>query len=210
MTTARATDGDTVVLKNVSWELYGQLRDDPRRGRVRMTYLDGELALMSPSGPHERINRLLEQLVGQWCDVQEIARACFGSTTYRRESHQAGLEPDTCFYLENEPLVRGREDLDLAIDPPPDLAIEVDIASSSEPRMTIYASLGVPEVWQTDGERLTFWELTPAGHYVERSESRALPGLRAEQLVRFLERRQHVDDTTLLREFAAWARQMTP
>jgi Uma2 family endonuclease len=210
MSIAEASDGDTIVLRNVSWELYETLRDDPERVRIRMSYLDGELSLMSPSGPHERINRLLEQFVGRWCDVHNIPRACFGSTTYRREAQQAGLEPDTCFYIENEPLVRGREELDLTIDPPPDLAIEVDISSTSEPRMSIYAHLGVPEVWRTDGKRITFWKLSSGDHYIETAGSLSLPGLKADQLLPFLQRRQSVDDTTLLREFVEWAQQQLP
>lgn len=200
---AQPRDGDVIHLRNVDWSLYTQLRDDPARARIRMTYLDGELSLMSPSGPHERINRLLERLVCAWCEVHNLPIATFGSTTFRRETQQAGLEPDTCFYLEHEALVRSREEIDLAIDPPPDLAIEVDITSSSEPRMTIYAHLGVPEVWRTDGDSLAFHELQPNGEYRPIPVSRALPGLRAVDLQPFLDRRLEVDETTLLKEFRA-------
>jgi Uma2 family endonuclease len=197
-------DGDIIELGNVSWELYSQLRDDPVRARIRMSYLDGELSLMSPSGPHERINRLLERLVWAWCEVHDLPIASFGSTTFRREP-QAGLEPDTCFYLEHEPLVRAREDLDLAIDPPPDLAIEVEISSRADQRMKIYASLGVPEVWRTDGDSVSFTILQPDGDYRDVAESRSLPGLSASDLARFLEQRLTTDETTLLRDFRAWA-----
>lgn len=201
MSTATRSDGGSVFLQNVSWELYTQLRDDPERDRVRMTYQQGVLELMSPSGPHERINRILERLIGVWCEVHEIPMASFGSTTYRSERRRLGLEPDSCFYFENEAAVRGHEEIDLTIQPPPDLAIEVDISSSSTRRMSIYAGLGVPEVWRTDGEGLWMFHLDESGEYVEIAESQALARLRPEDLTSFLAKRLELDDTTLGRQF---------
>jgi Uma2 family endonuclease len=158
LTTAQ-TDGDYVVLRNVSWELYQALRDDPERDGVRMTYYQGVLELMSPSGPHERLNRTLGGLVETWCEAHEIPYANFGSTTYREEHAKAGLEPDTCYYIQHEAEMRNNEEVDLSRDPPSDLALEVDIKSSTKGRMPIYAELGVPEVWRLTADSLRMYRL---------------------------------------------------
>jgi Uma2 family endonuclease len=200
LTTAQ-TNGDRVVLRNVSWELYKELRDDPERDRVRMTYYRGVLELMSPSGPHERMNRTLEDLVQAWCEAHEIRYANFGSTTYREEAAKAGLEPDTCYYIQHEAEMRNNEEVDLTRDPPPDLALEVDFRSSSKGRMPIYAALGVPEVWRLNADSLRMYRLTEAGVYEEIASSLALPGLHPDLLMRFLQRRGEIDTMSLRREF---------
>jgi Uma2 family endonuclease len=208
-TAIKTTDGERFVLHDVSWDLYVSLRDDPTQTRVRMTYHRGVLELMSPSGPHEKIKRILEKFIDVWCEVHNFSMASFGSTTYRSEANKSGLEPDTCFYFENEPLVRNREDIDLRSDPPPDLAIEVDINSSSVGRLPIYAGLGVPEVWRTDGEWLKVYRLKH-GLYEELTESEALPDLPLWKLTEFLARRLETDELTLIREFRVWAATQKP
>lgn len=207
--TATRTDGDRFVLRDVSWERYIDLRDDPTQLRVRMTYFRGVLELMSPSGPHERINRLLEGLLRAWCEAQNIPVAGYGSTTYRREQSEAGLEPDSCFYIEHEAVIRNHEEVDLSIDPPPDLSIEVDIRASSIGRLPIYAALSVPEVWRTNGDWLKIYRLEE-GEYVEVPASVSLPGFSAVQAMKFLARRTEQDETTLIREFRAWAASQKP
>ena len=209
LATTTRTDGDRVFLRNVSWDLYTQLRDDPERDRVRMTYDDGVLELMSPSGPHERLNRTLQGLVETWCEVHRIPYANFGSTTYRKQRAKAGLEPDTCFYIQHEAEVRNHEEVDLTRDPPPDLALEVDIRSNSQGRMPIYARLGVPEVWRLGADSLRMYQLTDARKYDEIPSSLALPGLRPEFLLQFLQRRGEIDTGSLMREFAAAAADST-
>ncbi len=201
-------DGDCIVLRDISWERYLELRDDPAQMRVRMTFHNGVLELMSPSGPHERINRLLEGLLRAWCEGQNISLASFGSTTYRLEKSKAGLEPDSCYYIEHAAEMRNREEVDLSIDPPPDLAIEVDIRASSLGRLPIYASLGVPEVWRTNGEWLKIYRLEEAA-YVEVPASLSLPGFSSTAVMQFLERRNE-DEISLIREFRTWAAAQTP
>ena len=205
MSTAAVRDGERIALRNVSWDLYTQLRDDPERGGIRMTYRRGLLELMSPSGPHERVNRLLESLVAEWCVHHRIPRATFGSTTYRREDRASGLEPDSCFYFENESLVREMEEIDLDVQPPPELAIEVEISHpAGSVRMEIYADLGVKEVWRTNGTWLRMFRLTADGRYSEVTESVALPPLTPDDLMMFLGRRGEMDETSLTLEFRRW------
>jgi Uma2 family endonuclease len=209
MSTVLARDGERVLLRNVDWRLYTLLRDDPERRNVRMTYYQGVLELLSPSGPHERINRILQQLVTEWCQVHGIEYASFGSTTYRSETLSLGLEPDTCFYFQNEALVRDHEEIDLETDPPPDLAIEVDISTSSQRRLLLYTELGVPEVWRTNGEQLEMLALGRSSKYRKIAGSRALPGLSPADLMRFLARRYELGEAALVREFRAWAEEST-
>ena len=96
----------------------------------------------------------LGRIIDILAEELEIPYDAGGSTTHKREDLAKGLEPDQCYYIRNEPLIRGRMELDLTHDPPPDLAIEIDISRSSVTRLGIYAALGVPEVWRYDGEAL--------------------------------------------------------
>ena len=120
---------------------------------------------MSPSSMHERYNCLFRRMIETLTEELAIPIKGAGSTTFKREDLERGLEPDSCFYLANERRIRGKRELDLTIDPPPDLAIEIDITSSSLDRQGIYAALGVPEIWRFDGESLRVYQLQPDGTY---------------------------------------------
>src|SRR5690242_6163270 len=124
-----ASDGSTICLHNVPWDTYAALRDDLDNRNLRMTYNQGWLQLMSPSKLHERLGGLLGRLIEAWTEQAGIEVQNCRCVTLRRQKHERGLEPDNCFYIEHEPVVRGRDELDLDRDPPPDLAIEVDVAS---------------------------------------------------------------------------------
>lgn len=202
-------DGDCIVLRDISWERYIELRDDPAQTRIRMTYHHGVLELMSPSGPHEKIKRLLEQLIDAWCEVHKIRAIPFGSTTYRDEGAEAGLEPDSCYYVQNATVIGDKEDLDLEVDPPPDLAIEVDITRNSVGRLPIYADLGVPEIWRTNGDWFRIYRLVNQG-YIEVSQSEVFPDLPMIDFVRFLRERKAFELTSLVPEFRIWAAAQKP
>ena len=128
------------------------------------------------------------------------------STTFSREDLERGLEPDECYYIQHELLVRGKNALDLAHDPPPDLAIEVDITSSSINRMAIYAALGVAEVWRFDGETLRIFGLGSDGKYEEAEESSCFPFLPWREFIQFLDEIPEQDETSLARSFQSWVR----
>src|SRR5205807_6103105 len=119
------------------------------------------------------------------------------STTFRREAKRRGLEPEECYWIQNAALMQSRKDFDLERDPPPDLAVEVDITSSSLDRMGIYASLGVPEVWRFDGEMLTVHLLQAEETYAPSERSRALPELPPDEVRRFLRLIDEQDETSL-------------
>jgi Uma2 family endonuclease len=128
-----------------------------------------------------------------------------GSTTYRRGDIGRGFEPDASFYIWNEERIRGKPGIDLSVDPPPDLIIEVDITSPSLDKFPIYAHLGVHEVWRHDGERLAIFELR-GEEYVEISASRTLPPLSGEALSSFVEESTSVDIATWMRRVREWSR----
>src|SRR5262249_27775182 len=123
------------------------------------------------------------------------------STTFKRQSIERGLEPDECFWIQNEPFVRGKMELDLLLDHPPDLAIEIDISRSSLDRLAIYARLKVPEVWTFDGESLRIRVLDANGQYAESTVSRSWPKLAVQDLAAFLQPDPDLDDTTRVRQF---------
>src|SRR5262245_28553543 len=131
-----------------------------------------------------------------------------GSTTMRRRKKQRGIEADACFWIANAHRMAGRRRLDLRQDPPPDLAIEVDVTHSSMDRMSIYAALGVPEVWRLDGDTLTFHVLGTEGTYSPAEHSRSFPVVSPGDLLPFLqETRTAGDQNPVLQRFRQWVRQ---
>jgi Uma2 family endonuclease len=96
----------------------------------------------------------------------------------------------------------GRRRLDLSRDPPPDLAIEVDVTNSSLDRMSIYATLGVPEVWRLVGDALTFHVLNARGVYRRSRHSQLFSQMTPSDFLPFLqEARQAGDETPALLRF---------
>ena len=130
-----------------------------------------------------------------------------GSTTWSREDLKRGLEPDECYYIQSEARVRGKTRIDLTIDPPPDLAIEIDITSPSLDRLSIYASLGVPEVWRFDGTQLWIYVLQPDGYGIQ-DRSTVLPVLDRTKLLDILGRRTQLGENALIRELRRWVRDL--
>ena len=173
---------DQVILPEVSWETYRRLRDAVGNDSIRMIYLDGTLTLMSPALRHDRPSRLLEQLVRGVAAGLGMKLMSIGSATLRRAEVPGGgvgKEPDIAFYLgDDERRMRLREDLDLAADPPPTLAIEIDNTRNSAPALTVYARLGVPEVWRYSVSKRSIWMGRLDGStYQEVARSVALPKL---------------------------------
>ena len=198
--------GQTIILHGVSWETYKSLTADHRdRSAPRFAYDRGELEILSPSPEHESINRCLALLVEVVAEEFDIDVRDLGSTTFRRENLERGFEPDSCFYIQNEERIRGKDRIDLEVDPPPDLVIEIDITSPSLDKLSIYARLGVPEVWRYDGKSTAILRLERTD-YVEVVESTILPPLTSAILSRFVEKGRVLRRTAWLREIREWAR----
>lgn len=196
------------VLEGIRFETYERLLEDLRDRRVSLTYDRGVLEIMSPSQQHERIKYLLGRLIGAMTLELGIPILGGGSTTFRRGDLQKGLEPDECFWVQNEAKIRGRMELDLRVDPPPDLAIEVDIHSRSVNRMVIYGAIGVPEVWRYQDERVTVHLRRQDGSYRESGTSACFPWLSMPDLTNWLARAcsGEQDETSLMRAFQEWVR----
>jgi Uma2 family endonuclease len=194
------------VLRAVDWPTYQKVSDALTGRHVRLTY-DGEnLEFMTISPEHANCSRLIARFVVVLTEELNVPLKSFGDMTCDREDAQRGLEPDECFYLEHEPLVRSKDRIDFAIDPPPDLAVEVEISRSSRNRMDIYAKLRMVEVWRYNGHALRVYQLTTAGTYAEADQSKYFPNVPIGQLASFLQRRGEVDENSLIRSFRTWVR----
>ena len=166
-----------VILSNISWQTFEQLLKELGDNRAtRLAYNEGLFEIMTPLGPHENNNRFIESLIGAIADELNLNIKRFGSLTLKREKKLKGAEPDSCYYLQNEPLVRSKQEIDLDNDPPPDLVLEIDITSGSLDKKPIYAAIGVPELWRYDGNKLDVFVLEPLKrNYLSVSQSPTFP-----------------------------------
>jgi Uma2 family endonuclease len=196
------------LIHAADWVTYQKFLDAVGDRNVRITYDRGNLELMSPLPIHE----IFKTWFGRFLDLLALelricVKAC-GSTTFKKEELERGLEPDECFYLMSAAKVRDWGALDLEHDPPPDLAIEVDITSSYLDRLGIYAALKVPELWRFDGETLRVFKLGANGVYELCESSPSLPFLPMGELIPFLHQgAAATDDGEVLRSFLTWVRE---
>ncbi|HVA46141.1 MAG TPA: Uma2 family endonuclease [Pirellulales bacterium] len=196
-----------VRLSNIDWQTYLTLRDNDDNRNVRMTYDRGILEIMSPSKRHERVGYLLGRFIDEWTDAFSIRVQACRSMTFHRQDEERGLEPDNCYYLERVEQVLDREEIDLACDPPPDLAIEVDVKSGSRGRLPIYASLGVPEVWRWWNDGIEVYRLGRRSRYQRRDASEALNGFPVAAAAEILRDKWGSDDGQIMRAFRKLVRQ---
>jgi Uma2 family endonuclease len=195
-----------VILSNVTWKTFLDLARNPGPCRGRLAYDQGVLEIMSPSGTHEKLKSLIGRLIETLATTLDVEIATYGSTTLILEAARRGLEPDECYYVQNEPRVRGKGDVDLAVQPPPDLVVEVDLTRSSLDKFAIYRSLEVPEIWRFDGTVLEVYLRGTQGDYFPSERSAAFPLLPLDGLREFLNRWNTTGETRLTREFAGWVR----
>ena len=199
--------GQRFVLRTADWDSYRAFIDLLGQSHVRLTYDRGNLELMTVSYLHEWLKKLLGRFIEILSEELNLHLRSVGSTTLDRAELDRGLEPDQCYYLENEPKVRGRDEIDLNVDPPPDLAVEIEVSRSVLNRLSVYAALRIPEVWRFDGETLHILRLTAAGDYVEVNRSPHFPQLPPAELTAFLGRRHEMSETELVRSFRQWVRE---
>jgi len=205
MSTVMSPPEQRVVLHNVSWETYERLlAENPDSPSPRFTYDRGELEIMTLSPEHEWYNRLIANLVNMLALELRVDILDLGSTTFRLRKKERGFEPDSCFYVEHVRQMRGKKKIDLSVDPPPDIIVEVAVTHPSVSKFPICAAFGVPEIWTYDGSRLTMFRIT-GSEYAETPSSQILPKLGATQLSEFLELGKSMDSVTwpeeVLKEF---------
>jgi Uma2 family endonuclease len=208
-TASSATRPQRLVLHGVSWREYTRmLRAFAERPGYRLTYDRGTLEIMSPLFEHEADAELLGRFVFVLTEELGLPLQSGRSTTLRRRRMHRGLEPDHSWWIAHEPRVRGKRRIDLRVDPPPDLAVEVDVTRRSLNRMAIYARLGVPEVWRLDSRRgLTFQVLQPNGRYAEQAHSPTFPLFTPADLMPFLALRTQHNENEVVRRFRDFVRQ---
>lgn len=195
-----------IVLHNISWGTYERLLEELADcSAPRLTYDRGELEIMSPTPELEKVNRALDTLVNIAALELEVEASDLGSTTFRLEDLERGFEPDSCFYVQNEALIRGKERPDLSIDPPPDLVIEIDITNSSINKRKIFAQFGVPEVWGYADQQVEILKLS-GGAYVKAETSSVLPFFTAEVLTRFVAESRVLSRLEWMKGAREWAR----
>jgi hypothetical protein len=127
--------------------------------------------------------------------------------TCNRQDLDRALELDECFYLHHEPLIRDKEVIDLTVDPPPDLGVEIEITHSFVNRLSICEALGIPEIWRFNGEKVLAYHRGNDGLYLESDRSLHFPFLVVQEMVAFLHRRTQMDETSLVRLFRDWVRE---
>jgi Uma2 family endonuclease len=194
-----------VILHNISWSLYEQLlAEHEDKSSPRFAYDRGELEITVPSYEHEELNRLINDFIVVIAMEWNIEYCNAGSTTFKREDLERGFEPDSCFYVQRAGQIAGKKRLDLTVDPPPDLVLEVDITHPSLDKLSSFAVVGVPEVWRYDGERVRMLALA-GGSYVERERSLAFPSLQSVHLAALLVASQQMPRTAWLQHVRAWA-----
>ena len=159
---------------------------------------------MSPSYKHDRSAHLLAAIIEIAAEELRLPFSAAGSTTFRRKDLKSGLEPDRSFYLRNEATIRGKTEINLAVDPPPDLVIEVEISRRLMDRQRIYGKMGVPEVWLYDGSKLTVMQLARGSKYNPVNQSPALPLLPLAKVHEWVQLSYRSDEATWRRQIRAW------
>ncbi|MCX7593698.1 MAG: Uma2 family endonuclease [Fischerella sp.] len=197
---------EIIHLSGISWQTYEALLNElSTNRRLRLTYNHGNLEIMVPSPEHERYKEILGRFVETIAEELEVRIDPLGSTTLKR-SELSGAEPDKCFYIRNLNAVKGKKRIDLQQDPPPDLAVEIDITSSSEDRLEVYANIGVPEIWRYDGNSFSI-NILQNQKYIIVENSLAFPSLPIQQEIsRFLKQVGEKDYLDLVKEFRNWVR----
>jgi Uma2 family endonuclease len=198
--------GQRVLLENVTWtELEAILEELGEHRAAKIAYDQGILEIMTPLPEHEFDKEIISDLIKALLEELDIEFLSLGSTTFKNQFMEKGIEPDQCFYIQNERLVRGKKRLDLTIDPPPDLALEIDVTSRTHPN--IYQSLKVPELWRFENGKLQINVLVD-GNYVVSQSSLNFPGLPLLDVIpRYLESSGINGRNATIKRFRNWVRE---
>lgn len=205
---ATPSRSDRIVLQNVGWEQLEKLLEElGDRRTAQIAYDNGALEIITPSPEHEHFKEVIGDAVKDIADELDLDYESYGSTTWRKRAKMAGVEPDNCFYFQHEPAVRGRLDVDLSQgDPPPDLALEIDVTNKSLDRLPIYARLEVLELWCYDSGILKIYHLQN-GEYREAETSLALPSLPIRKLPQLIEANRAAGRRAIRRAVRQWVKE---
>jgi len=198
--------GQKVILYDLSWDEFEAILVDLGESRSsRIAYDQGRLEIMTPLPEHEVNKEYLSDFVKVLLEELDIEFCPLGSSTFKNQIMFKGIEPDSCFYIQNEAAVRGKNRLDLTIDPPPDLALEIDITNRSHPE--IYQFLGVPELWRYEKNKLQILLLID-GKYIESLTSRNFPNFSLTEVIpQYLNQCRTEGRNKGMRAFRSWVKE---
>jgi Uma2 family endonuclease len=201
----------SVVMRDASWNLYRAMLREFDEQPSRINYDRGTLEIMTLSIEHERFKSFIGSMMTVLAMAMNLKFAQGGSSTLKRLAKRRGLEADQCYWIANESVMRTKKRIDLRVDPPPDLVVEIDVMHSVVNRESIYASLGVPEMWvlrrrqgvaAIEGFSLVEKTWQPMDH------SKSLPFLRIADLNPFVARVGVDDELSILQDFSAWLQRL--
>jgi Uma2 family endonuclease len=199
------TPGSAMQISGVNWESYIALVQELGDTRsTRIAYTNGVLEIRMPGQQHESINRVLAAIALTLAEELGFEFNDLGSMNINRPTLSKGLEPDSCFYIQNAQAGQGL-DITISNDLPPDLALEIDIAHRSDTKLSIYQALSVPEVWLYQRDQLKIKHLNQ-GQYIDALTSHAFPTISANQLNQWLELRRTGTDLTVVRAVRQFCR----
>jgi Uma2 family endonuclease len=195
--------GQRVLLRNVSWDEFETILEELGEKRAaRVAYNRGMLEIMTPLPEHERSKENISDFIKTLLEEFDIEFLPLGSTTFKNQLMSQGIEPDNCFYIQNEALLRGKDRIDLSIDPPPDLALEIDVTSRTN--VEIYQTLGVPELWRFENSKLQV-NILENGIYTEVEFSPYFPNIPLSEVIsQYLKKLKTESRNKTMREFRAW------
>jgi Uma2 family endonuclease len=198
-----------LYVDGVSWEAYEALLEEleDQGRRLRHTYDRGRLEIMTRPSEHETPKELIGWMIGVLAEELELPIYVGGELTVQRKRVKRGIEPDQCYWIANEPLVRGKHRINFKKDPPPDLFVEVEVSRTIIDRLPVLGALRVAEVWRFSGKKVKVGLLQPDGQYRWGEHSSSFPGIAIGELARFLHMARRTDHTTVLRAFRGWVRQ---
>jgi Uma2 family endonuclease len=197
--------GHQLLIKDVSWEMYEEILNDLGESRrSRINYSRGILEIMAPLPEHEDDKVIIGDFVKVFLEELDKEFRSLGSTTFKSQEMEEGIEADDCFYIENEAKIRGKKRLDLTVDPPPDLAIEIDLTSRT--KLNNYRRLGVKELWRFNGKKLEI-NLLRNGEYIESKISPNLGNLPlAEVIPEYLATSKSEGRNSTMKKFRSWVK----
>jgi Uma2 family endonuclease len=198
--------GQRLLLHDINWQEFEEILEELGEKRAaRIAYSKGTLEIRMPLPEHEVNKEIIGDMVKILLDELEMDRECFGSTTFKRKDMAHGIEHDNCFYIQNHALMIGKTRIDLTIDPPPDLAIEIDVTSKTQ--LSAYEALKVPELWCYADRKLQINVLRD-GEYIQVETSPTFPDLPAiAGITKFVEMSRTAGTSPALRGFRQWVRE---
>jgi Uma2 family endonuclease len=195
--------GQQLLVEDVNWQQFESiLAELGERRASRLSYSNGRLEIMVPLPEHEKAKEIIGDMVKILLEARQIAFESLGSTTLKNQRMSQAVEPDTCFYIQNQAAVIGKNRLDMSVDPPPDLAIEIDLTSRTQ--LDNYQILGVPELWRYARRGLQI-NVLQAEQYIESDVSPTFPNIPIVELVnQYTQQSQVAGRTRAIQAFKSW------